>query len=180
MRGRAGGAATVVVLAAAALVMSPLRSVQGLHCALPRLPGAAGRGRARALGASGLRMRRENNETPAITMPEPEWRARAGAHRERVRALLEPGFLVKRERSSAGADGFWALDAENPIYNFLLRYYNIRGAAGTRRLARWSPGPNVILEGGGFPPRSARLIDPVACVCVCVCERERESARACV
>jgi hypothetical protein len=113
-------------------------------------------------------MRRENNETPAISMPEPEWRARAGAHRERVRALLEPGFLVKRERGSAGADGFWALDAENPIYNFLLRYYNIRGAAGTRRLARWSPGPHVILEGGGFPPRAAQLISPVACVCVCV------------
>ena len=47
-------------------------------------------------------MRRENNEKPAISMPEPEWRARAGAHRERVRALLEPGFLVKRERGSAG------------------------------------------------------------------------------
>ncbi len=85
-------------------------------------------------------------------MPEPEWRARAEAHRERVRALLEPGFLVKRERGCAGVDGFWALDAENPIYNFLLRYYNIRGAAGTRRLARWSPGMHVVLEGGGFPP----------------------------
>lgn len=36
----------------------------------------------------------------------------------------------------------------NPIYNFLLRYYNIRGASGTRRLARWTPGLHVVLENG--------------------------------
>ena len=86
-------------------------------------------------------------------LQEREWRARAAAHSQRVRSLLEPGFLKKRERHEknekwpSGADGFWGLDPVNPIYNFLLRYYNIRGASGTRRLARWSPGLHVVLEG---------------------------------
>lgn len=84
-------------------------------------------------------------------LPERVWRARAAEHRERVRALLEPGFLrpggPAPGGTPGGADGFWALDPTNPTFNFLLRYYNIRGATGTRRLARWSPGADVLLEG---------------------------------
>ena len=86
-------------------------------------------------------------------MPERQWRARAEAHRARVQELLAPGFLRTARASEAqGADGFWPLDPHNPIYNFLLRYYNIRGASGTRRLAKWSPGLGpqgapVLLEG---------------------------------
>ena len=93
--------------------------------------------------------------SPELTvLPEREWRPRAEAHRERVRVLLNPGFLRKHERGdkrstgAGGDDGFWGLDPLNPIYNFLLRYYNIRGASGTRRLARWSPGAHFILEDG--------------------------------
>jgi hypothetical protein len=97
-------------------------------------------------------------------LPEREWRARAQAHRERVRALLEPGFLMKRQRGDpkvtrdSQGDGFWGLDPVNPTYNFLLRYYNIRGASGTRRMAKWSPGLHVILEGGAGPPSLSAIM----------------------
>ena len=137
-------ASTAGALAAATLAMAsalvPARSVPGLRVR-PLLRPSAGA------------MRSADREPEWRVLTEPEWRARAEAHRERVRALLAPGFLAKRERGdSGGDDGFWGLDGDNPIYNFLLRYYNIRGAAGTRRLARWSPGAHVVLEGGGWPP----------------------------
>lgn len=103
-----------------------------------------------AMAADTLAAAERRQELPVI--PEPVWRARAAEHRERVRALLEPGFLRPGGSpvpggTPGGADGFWALDPMNPTFNFLLRYYNIRGATGTRRLARWSPGADVLLEG---------------------------------
>jgi hypothetical protein len=45
-------------------------------------------------------------------------------------------------------DGFRKLNERHAVYNFLHEYYNIRGAKGTRRLGRWSPGlPRVTLQG---------------------------------
>ncbi|GMH76152.1 hypothetical protein TrRE_jg3114 [Triparma retinervis] len=35
------------------------------------------------------------------------------------------------------------MDPSNPIYNFLLSYYGLKGAKGIRRLCRYSPGPNI-------------------------------------
>ena len=39
------------------------------------------------------------------------------------------------------------LDPANPVYNFLISYYGLRGAKGVRRLSRYSPGMNVVMEG---------------------------------
>ena len=73
----------------------------------------------------------------ACRLPAEVWRAQAAHHRRRVHKLLSPGFV-------AGSD---KLDDANPVYNFLSQYYNVRGTKGIRRLARWSPGLDVLLEG---------------------------------
>lgn len=63
------------------------------------------------------------------------------------------------------------LDPRHPVYNFLVSYYNLRGAKGCRRLARWSPpllaDATVRLSGaceddlgvGALHVRGARLVD---------------------
>eukprot|EP00960_Hanusia_phi_P043881 756323-Hanusia_phi.AAC.5 len=83
-------------------------------------------------------------------LEEEVWRPRAAMHRKRVYELLSPGFLKgedKNENSERAGKQveFAALDPYNPIYNFLLEYYNVRGRKGTRKLARWSPGFNALL-----------------------------------
>jgi len=65
-------------------------------------------------------------------LPELEWRARAAAHRERVRRFTGP----HRERKRRG-------DA-HPVLDFLFTYYSHRPA----RLEEWHPGPGVVLLGG--------------------------------
>ena len=42
-------------------------------------------------------------------------------------------------------DEWTALDPVNPIYNFLIEYYGIKGAKGARRLGRWAPDPSLLL-----------------------------------
>ena len=45
-------------------------------------------------------------------------------------------------------DGFRRLNPNHAVFNFLLEYYNVRGAKGSRRLGRWSPGLGLVtLEG---------------------------------
>jgi hypothetical protein len=69
-----------------------------------------------------------------------------------MQSLLQPGFLPlelqkKQQRRPVvdrSQDGWKALDTKHPIYNFLVEYYNIKGAKGTRRLGRWSPDPSLI------------------------------------
>ena len=39
-----------------------------------------------------------------------------------------------------------ALDPKNPVYNFLIEYYGLKGSKGPRRLARWSPCPSLLLS----------------------------------
>lgn len=48
--------------------------------------------------------------------------------------------------SDDGATGaVWtALDPKNPVYNFLIEYYGLKGSKGPRRLARWSPDPSQL------------------------------------
>lgn len=41
-------------------------------------------------------------------------------------------------------DDWTALDPINPIYNFLIEYYGLKGAKGPRRLARWAPDPKLL------------------------------------
>ena len=65
-------------------------------------------------------------------LPELEWRARAAAHRRRVRRFTGP----HRERKRRG-------DA-HPVLDFLFTYYSHRPA----RLEEWHPGPGVVLLGG--------------------------------
>ena len=43
------------------------------------------------------------------------------------------------------------------MYNFLIEYYGLGGTKGTRRLARWSPDPRLLL----LPPE--RIIDDRDC-----------------
>ena len=38
------------------------------------------------------------------------------------------------------------LDPLNPVCNFLIEYYGLKGVKGTKRLARWSPSPNLLLH----------------------------------
>ena len=64
-------------------------------------------------------------------LSEPEWRARASAHAERVDARVVP-HLERR------ADGL-----KHPVHDFLFTYYNHRPA----QLRRWHPGFGVALEG---------------------------------
>ena len=75
-----------------------------------------------------------------------------------MRALLAPGFVpatpppltskgTPSVRVRGSEDGWLALSTTHPVYNFLEEYYHIRGAKGTRRLARFSAGPAVTLQG---------------------------------
>lgn len=97
-----------------------------------------------------------------IRLSERSWRSSAAHHSQRIRNLLEPGLLAsssspRRERrkqqnhqriinNGNHCDSSWMpLDPQNPIYNFLIDYYGLKGTKGPRRLARWSPDPNLLL-----------------------------------
>jgi hypothetical protein len=95
-----------------------------------------------------------------IRVPESIWRAASKQHQSRIRELLEPGFLLeadppvtKSRRKKQGHhqerpvdDWVKPLDPNNPVYNFLVEYYGLKGAKGPRRLARWSPSPGLLLS----------------------------------
>ncbi|ANY10426.1 3-methyladenine DNA glycosylase [Pseudonocardia sp. HH130630-07] len=61
-----------------------------------------------------------------------QWRDRAAAHRDRVRAWTGP----HRDRRRRGEP--------HPVWDFLFTYYSHRPAA----LERWDPGPDVLVEDG--------------------------------
>jgi hypothetical protein len=66
-----------------------------------------------------------------MTLDEPEWRARAAAHRARMRRWTGP----HRERRRRGE--------VHPVLDFLFTYYSLR----PHRLERWLPGPGLALRG---------------------------------
>lgn len=74
-------------------------------------------------------------------LPEPVWRARAAAHRERIGAITGP----HRERARRGEG--------HPVLDFLFTYYAHRPA----RLERWHPGPGVVLAGAPESPGHRRV-----------------------
>ena len=93
-----------------------------------------------------------------VSMPEEQWRQKAAEHSARVRNLLAPGLTdidhpmnsgirrqPGRDSGTSSADYFTALDPQNPVYNFLIEYYGLKGVKGPRRLARWSPDPSLLL-----------------------------------
>lgn len=64
-------------------------------------------------------------------LPEREWRALAGAHRDRMRVWTEP----HRARKARGEP--------HPVLDFLFTYYSHRPSL----LERWHPGPSRVLAG---------------------------------
>ena len=100
-----------------------------------------------------------------VRIAESSWRTSAARHQQRILELLQPGLTdlshpmnvgLKRSRrrnkatngiSPDGRQHVWtSLDPKNPIYNFLIEYYGLKGSKGTRRLARWSPCPSLLLS----------------------------------
>eukprot|EP00571_Detonula_confervacea_P001968 CAMPEP_0172319884 /NCGR_PEP_ID=MMETSP1058-20130122/38971_1 /TAXON_ID=83371 /ORGANISM="Detonula confervacea, Strain CCMP 353" /LENGTH=473 /DNA_ID=CAMNT_0013035029 /DNA_START=129 /DNA_END=1547 /DNA_ORIENTATION=- len=84
-----------------------------------------------------------------ITISETIWRTAASNHSQRIKSILQPGLtpldhVLNSGRKYRGnrrhiVDEWTALDPTNPIYNFLVEYYGLKGAKGPRRLARWAP-----------------------------------------
>jgi len=66
-----------------------------------------------------------------IVLSEPEWRARAAAHAERVAKWTRP----HQERRSRGE--------KHPVLDFLFTYYSHKPS----HLERWQPGQGVVLTG---------------------------------
>ena len=104
-----------------------------------------------------------------LVIPEASWRQASEAHSQRVRTLLRPGFMSPQElsvpsrRIRSKKDGWEALDPENPVYNFLLEYYALKGAKATRRLGRWSPplaSEGVTLEGANGMDIADGILSP--------------------
>lgn len=93
-----------------------------------------------------------------IRIAEPAWREAVEQHVDHIRSSLLPGLTGKdhvvnsgRRRSSRSntcSDHEWctALDPKNPVYNFLIEYYGLKGAKGVKRLARWSPNPALVFS----------------------------------
>jgi hypothetical protein len=92
-----------------------------------------------------------------ITISEKVWRKQASAHSQRIRHLLQPGLTPieqninsgknkRRQQQQHNVDDWTALDPVNPIYNFLIEYYGLKGAKGPRRLARWAPNPKLLYQ----------------------------------
>jgi hypothetical protein len=91
-----------------------------------------------------------------IKIPRALWKQAALDHQEKIRALLQPAMLppdnsLRHRRHLQGQyraqndDMEWtALDPQNPVCNFLIEYYGLKGSKGTKRLARWSPSPLLL------------------------------------
>ena len=92
---------------------------------LPRLPRPGSRSVQACASAAAASTTPVVATTPVVLERE-DWTARAEAHRMRVLAMLKDGMVA----GYAKPDGsqFGGLDPGNPIFNFLLNYYNIRRA----------------------------------------------------
>lgn len=92
----------------------------------------------------------------SIRIPCKIWRAAASQHQERIHSILKPGLtsldhplnvdLRKQYKKEGSVEWVTALDPKNPIYNFLIEYYGLKGAKGVRKLCRWSPSPGLLMH----------------------------------
>jgi hypothetical protein len=97
-------------------------------------------------------------------LDEGQWRARAAAHRDRMRRWTEP----HRERRRRGEP--------HPVLDFLFTYYSFRPG----QLERWLPGPGVALRGADellAVPGHVRDGDTVRLDPAALTERTIETAR---
>ena len=90
-----------------------------------------------------------------IRIPSKIWRAAASQHQERIRNLLRPGLTpldhplnagIRKQYRKANEEWVTALDPKNPVYNFLIEYYGLKGSKGVRKLCRWSPSPGLLMQ----------------------------------
>ena len=122
-----------------------------------------------AVTVENLNNHHHHHQHRIVRLPESVWRTAALEHQQQIYHLLKPGLTDRHthpintgqqrpsppsHRYDTGDDNHnsnhnkhynkdvtWtALDPTNPIYNFLIEYYGIKGVKGVKRLARWSPG----------------------------------------
>jgi len=114
-----------------------------------------------ATSAAAAATARRINNNVLVIIPESKWRPEAHRHTQRIQTLLQPGLtsmddqinsgirrsLRQQKRKLGQNQHQWtALDGKNPIFNFLIEYYGLKGAKGPRRLGRWSPDPKLLLN----------------------------------
>jgi len=92
---------------------------------------------------------------PIVRVSEHAWRKAVSQHKQNVREILLPGLLppdkkinCRRQRSDSFNSDSWltGLNPKHPVYNFLIEYYGLKGRKGTRRLMRWSPKPELLMQ----------------------------------
>ena len=91
-----------------------------------------------------------------VQIAEPVWREAVAQHVNHIRSALQPGLTSpehvvnsgrrRSRRSKSNYEWCTALNPKHPVYNFLIEYYGLKGAKGTRRLARWSPNPALLFR----------------------------------
>jgi hypothetical protein len=90
-----------------------------------------------------------------VRIPEFIWRQAASQHENRIRELLQPGLVSfdhplhgasRKGRRQPDPNEWTALDPINPVYNFLIEYYGLKGLKGPKRLARWSPSIGLLIQ----------------------------------
>lgn len=70
-------------------------------------------------------------------------------HQGKIQALLQPMLLPpmnRRRQPNQYESWFTSLDPKNPVCNFLIEYYGLKGLRGVKRLGRWSPNPQLLLQ----------------------------------
>ncbi|CAJ1936477.1 unnamed protein product [Cylindrotheca closterium] len=92
----------------------------------------------------------------AIRIPSKVWRAAASQHQEKIVSILKPGLtpldhplnvgMRRQYKKENNKEWVTALDPKNPVYNFLIEYYGLKGAKGVRKLCRWSPSPGLLMH----------------------------------
>ena len=126
-----------------------------------------------------------------ITISEKVWRKAASTHSQRIRHLLQPGLLPleedtvtnsgsnksqqksRRRQQQHYVDDWTGLDPINPIYNFLIEYYGLKGAKGPRRLARWAPNPKLLLDDDNVKGDTSTTCSSASIAAAAVCRDPR-------
>jgi len=92
-----------------------------------------------------------------VSLSQNVWRSAAARHQQNIKDLLEPGLTPLDHQLNSGhlrqgggggsvAHDWTALDPKNPVYNFLIEYYGLKGMRGPRKLAKWSPNMSLLFS----------------------------------